>query len=274
MIIPINIKLNEERKCVKTFGIIFEKLGDEEQPVVLSISIQPEWLINAPSWGEQFRTVCNIHTTCNRTGPIFCIAFYIFVAPWRFLFSFVPPAPMCCGWLCLLACSVMMGMMYALVGDLAELLGCVLALPAAVTANFTPPWPFIFAALVLTQMPDADASLLTLWGFNVANISVGFGFPWLLGVFYWKFVGSTEEWVQRYPHIARSYPDGGFVIHTENLLVNVLTSVCFAVVVFLIFVCRRTVLSGEFGGPPVWRYATSVLLLLLWIGVIVYTAWV
>merc|ERR1719178_425170 len=73
----------------------------------------------------------------------------------------------------------MIGIVTGFVGDLANLVGCCLGIPAA-------------------QMdPYADASIGNITGSNSVNVFIGLGLSWSIAAFYWQFREPTQEWIDR-----------------------------------------------------------------------------
>lgn len=53
---------------------------------------------------------------------------------WKILFAFVPPTEYCNGWVCFVVSIVVIGMLTAVIGDLASHFGCTVGLRDTVTA--------------------------------------------------------------------------------------------------------------------------------------------
>lgn len=122
--------------------------------------------------------------------------------PWRFLpcrrpslflqviFAFVPPSSYAGGWLTFIISLLLIGVLTAIIGDLASVFGCLLSVPDSITA-------ITFVALG-TSMPDtfasraaamneksADSSIGNINGSNSVNVFLGLGLPWLIASIYW-----------------------------------------------------------------------------------------
>jgi len=70
---------------------------------------------------------------------------------WKLFFSIIPPVKAGGGWPAFFIALAMVGGITAIVGDVAELLGCVLSIPPAVTA--------ITLVALGTSVPDTFASV-------------------------------------------------------------------------------------------------------------------
>ena len=83
-------------------------------------------------------------------GCPFAFAGFALALPWRLLFALTPPPRVAGGWACFFVALVGIGVITALVGDLAAHMGCCLGMKPAVTA-------ITFVALG-TSLPDTFAS--------------------------------------------------------------------------------------------------------------------
>lgn len=182
----------------------------------------------------------------------------------------MPPSSWYNGWPAFFVSLVFIGIWTAVVGELASLFGCVVGLGDAITA-------ITFVALG-TSLPDtfasrlamlhdeyADASVGNVTGSNSVNVFLGLGMPWTIGALYWAKMGPTEEWKARYPDLAVLYPDGGFAVPAGDLGYSVTVFTACALVVLVVMAMRRKLLAAELGGPPLAKYATAILFVILWI---------
>ena len=94
------------------------------------------------------------------------------------------------GWPCFFVSLGMIGLLTAIVGDLAGIFGCLVGLKDSVTA-------ITFVALG-TSLPDtfaskaaataertADNAIGNVTGSNSVNVFLGLGLPWMIASFYW-----------------------------------------------------------------------------------------
>jgi solute carrier family 8 (sodium/calcium exchanger) len=110
--------------------------------------------------------------------------------PWKLLFACVPPTDYAGGWPTFYVALFFIGLVTVLVGDLAELLGCSLTIPAEITAitfvALGTSLPDTFASKTAAEMdPYADNSIGNVTGSNSVNVMLGCGLAWTLGAFYW-----------------------------------------------------------------------------------------
>jgi len=127
---------------------------------------------------------------------------HIIAVPWKLLFAFVPPVDYCGGWACFFGALVMIGGVTALVGDMANLVGCcfdVLPETAAITfVALGTSLPDTFASMAAAKMdPHADASIGNVTGSNSVNVFLGVGLAWALAAFKWETGGVSDEWIKR-----------------------------------------------------------------------------
>ncbi|XP_069671600.1 sodium/calcium exchanger Calx isoform X3 [Periplaneta americana] len=172
---------------------------------------------------------------------------------WKLLFAFVPPTAFGRGYVAFIVCIIAIGMMTAIIGDVASHFGCSVGLKDSVTA-------IVFVALG-TSVPDtfaskvaaiqdkyADASVGNVTGSNAVNVFLGIGLAWSMAAIY---------------HTAKGNP---FKVDPGNLAFSVTIFCTEAFVAIIILLLRRSrVVGGELGGPVVLKYITSFLLFFLWL---------
>ena len=136
-----------------------------------------------------------LHPTKNEDGEIeevsTCDAIMHFLAiGWKVLFALVPPPHYNGGWSCFLIALLFIGMVTAIVAEVATIMGCVIGLTPGVTA-------ITFVALG-TSLPDtfasqtaaresrwADSAIGNVTGSNSVNVFLGLGLPWCIAVGYY-----------------------------------------------------------------------------------------
>lgn len=242
-------------------------------------------------WAEQFPAaifVCgsiDAQESASFSDWIFhCISLF-----WKVLFAFVPPPAIGGGWVCFFGALGMIGCVTALVGDMANLLGCCIGMPVDITAitlvALGTSLPDTFASMSSAQHDScADNSIGNVTGSNSVNVFLGLGLPWLAGAIYWSG-GKTEDWENKWyakgstpgPYSVQvwheTYPKGGFIMPAGSLAfsVAVFVATAFACVGLLVF--RRFRYNGELGGPAVAARRDSVFLCVLWLSYVGISAW-
>lgn len=205
-------------------------------------------------------------------------ALHIWSVPWKLLFAVVPPTDFVGGWVTFFSALGMIGILTAIIGDMANLLGCSLNMKAPVVAvtlvALGTSLPDTFASMISTAHdPTADASIGNVTGSNSVNVFLGLGMPWALGALYWQINGATPEWEARgrekgwwdeQPHIRRDHPNGAFVVVGGNLGKGVGVFCVVATFCIALLMVRRRFLGGELGGDKKISWLCAGLLVLLW----------
>jgi len=215
--------------------------------------------------------------------------FHILNVPWKLLFAFVPPTDFCGGWACFFGALVMIAVVTAIVGDMANLVGSCLDINPEITAitfvALGTSLPDTFASMTAAQMdPYADASIGNVTGSNSVNVFLGIGISWLMGAAWWVAVPQTDDtqsagapiWYQKLmgyecsvvENIGKALGDSGdkLIFMTPagtmwlNLLVFSLNALC---AIFHLY-SRRKAYGGELGGPRKAQYFSAAFLGFQW----------
>jgi solute carrier family 8 (sodium/calcium exchanger) len=203
---------------------------------------------------------------------------HVICMPWKLMFACVPPTDFAGGWVCFFSALAMIGIVTAVIGDLAALLGCSLGISDSATAitivALGTSLPDTFASkTAAVQDPTADASIGNVTGSNSVNVFLGLGLPWFMGAIYWTVVGAKEgdAWYakmaeEKWPSsIKANHPNGAFVVVAGNLGMSVGVFCVCAILCLGTLVLRRKHLGGELGGDKKWAYATAVFFTFLWL---------
>ena len=142
----------------------------------------------------------------NASGTDYVLHFLTF--GWKVIFSLVPPPSLCGGWLCFFTSLACIGLLTAIIGELASTFGCLIGLKDSVTGtkrtknvSFIDAYFNFFAAITLvalgTSLPDtfaskaaaigekyADSAVGNVTGSNSVNVFLGLGLPWLIATIY------------------------------------------------------------------------------------------
>ncbi|CAL7951110.1 unnamed protein product [Xylocopa violacea] len=178
---------------------------------------------------------------------------------WKVLFAFVPPTDIAGGYLCFVVSIFGIGVVTAIIGDVASYFGCTLGIKDSVTA-------VVFVALG-TSIPDtfaskvaacqdkyADASVGNVTGSNAVNVFLGIGIAWSIAAIY---------------HATRGEK---FLVEPGNLAFCVTLFCTEACLVILVLLLRRTKsIGGELGGPFVPKVVTAAFLFFLWLFYLIMT---
>ena len=103
----------------------------------------------------------------------------------------MPPPSILNGWLAFFVSLALIGLLTAIVGDLAGIFGCLVGLKDSVTAitfvALGTSLPDLFASKQAATMDDtADNSIGNVTGSNSVNVFLGLGLPWLIAAIFWE----------------------------------------------------------------------------------------
>jgi solute carrier family 8 (sodium/calcium exchanger) len=206
---------------------------------------------------------------------------HIICLPWKLLFALIPPTDYCSGWVCFGCSLAMIGLVTAIIGDLASLFGCCMGLPDEVTAitfvALGTSLPDTFASKTAAmQDPYADASVGNVTGSNAVNVFLGLGLPWMVGSIYWSVGNPSAEWISKYsqdPEVPLDYRGGAFVVKAGTLGFSVAVFVGCAAVCLIMLMVRRYTCQGELGGPRLPKYLSCAFSVSLWLIYISLSSW-
>jgi len=219
-----------------------------------------------------------LHPTKNEEGEIEDITaldgfLHFATIGWKLFFSFIPPPHWGGGVPCFVVSLAFIGFVTFVVGEFANLFGCVLNIKPAVTAitfvALGTSLPDTFASMAAASAEKyADSAIGNVTGSNSVNVFLGLGLPWVLAVL-WE--GSTDPSVKRYDPVAFGKANGNLGWGPGNYYVPA-SSLGFSVAVFVICAClciitlvvRRFVVGGELGGSDTGRAGTAMFLTSLW----------
>jgi len=238
---------------------------------------------SATSWVDQFKLAITLHggedEDGNPSAPTSTDwAIHLLTLPFKILFAFIPPVVIAEGKVSFLVSLTFIGVVTAVIGDVAAIFGCCLGLPDAITAitfvAMGTSLPDTFASKTAAVMDEtADASVVNVTGSNAVNVLLGLGMPWMIGALYWTSVGATDDWSARYPDMAAAYPNGGFVVRAGDLVFSVGVFVGCALLCLTGLTCRRLFEGYELGGATAPKYIYGVVFFALWAVYIVLSCW-
>ncbi|KAM3616566.1 uncharacterized protein V6R79_020105 [Siganus canaliculatus] len=226
-------------------------------------------VIGTHSWREQFVEAVTVSAGNGdddeegreeRLPSCYDYVMHFLTVFWKVLFACVPPTEYWNGWACFLVSISVIGLLTAVIGDLASHFGCTVGLRDTVTA-------VVFVALG-TSIPDtfaskvaamqdqhADASVGNVTGSNAVNVFLGIGVAWSVAAIYWKIKGKE------------------FRVEPGSLAFSVTLFTIFAFISMAVLLFRRRPsIGGELGGPRVSRLLTTLLFLGLWFLYILFSS--
>ncbi|XP_027700581.1 sodium/calcium exchanger 3 isoform X1 [Vombatus ursinus] len=219
-------------------------------------------VVGTHSWRDQFMEAITVSAAGDededesgeeRLPSCFDYVMHFLTVFWKVLFACVPPTEYCHGWACFVVSILIIGMLTAIIGDLASHFGCTIGLKDSVTAvvfvAFGTSVPDTFASKAAAiQDVYADASIGNVTGSNAVNVFLGIGLAWSVAAIYWALKG--QEF-----HVS-----AGTLAFSVTLF-TIFAFVCISVLLYR----RRPHLGGELGGPRGCRLATTLLFVTLWL---------
>ncbi|XP_075148312.1 sodium/calcium exchanger 3 isoform X3 [Haematobia irritans] len=172
---------------------------------------------------------------------------------WKILFAFIPPTDIAGGYLCFVVSIFCIGVVTAVIGDIASYFGCTLGIKDAVTAicfvALGTSIPDTFASKVAAiQDKYADASVGNVTGSNAVNVFLGIGVAWSLAAIVHEARGTV------------------YAVEPGTIAFSVTLFCSEALIAILILMLRRSKkVGGELGGPKTIKYISSGILFSLWV---------
>jgi solute carrier family 8 (sodium/calcium exchanger) len=171
---------------------------------------------------------------------------------WKVLFALIPPRTMYSGWLTFATSLILIGIITALVGDIATTFGCLVGLEQSLNAitfiAVGTSLPDLFASRTAVRIDHtADNAIGNVTGSNSVNVFLGLGLPWLMAAIHWKIQGQE------------------FRVPSGDLGFAVVLYTAIAIIAILVLVIRRFCTGGEVGGSKRGALLTGLLLVSLWL---------
>ena len=183
---------------------------------------------------------------------------HFFSIGWKVVFACVPPPRFLKGWAAFVIALVFIGLVTAIVGEIATLFGCVAGLKPAVTAitfvALGTSLPDTFASKTAAQeSKSADSAIGNVTGSNSVNVFLGLGLPWVIAAVYYAILGEKYR-----------VPAGALGFSVMLFLITSL--LCFATLFF-----RRFVFKGELGGNAIAKWISAAWLVFLWLIYVIFS---
>ena len=186
--------------------------------------------------------------------------FHFITIGWKLFFSIIPPAHYFGGIPCFFISLAVIGFVTFIVGEFANLFGCVLGIKPGVTAitfvALGTSLPDTFASMqAAAQEKYADAAVGNVTGSNSVNVFLGLGLPWVIASIYEKSKRDQPYYV----------PAGSLGF---SVVIFIICAVCCLIFLFI----RRMRVGGELGGSRSGRIGSMIFLCSLWLIYIVLSA--
>ena len=239
----------ESKKKADAYAQLLRKIEEEEEQ----------------TWCGQFISACMLHPTKNDDGEIEDISgmdglFHFLTIGWKLFFSMIPPPHYAGGWACFGISLGFIGLITAVVGEFANLFGCVLGIKPAITAitfvALGTSLPDTFASMAAAQQEKyADSAIGNVTGSNSVNVFLGLGLPWVIATLWEK--GSVNG------------GGGNYYVPASSLGFSVFVFCIVAIISICFLLIRRQIVQGELGGSQSGRTASCIGLTCLWLFYIV-----
>ena len=203
---------------------------------------------------------------------LFEALFHFALIGWKLLFAIVPPPHMGGGAPAFAVALTLIGIITAIVGSVAELLGCVIGLDPSITAitivAVGTSLPDTFASMTAARTSEyADSAIGNVTGSNSVNVFLGLGLPWVISATYMNSLpelksfycpGNSPTNLQFSCLQEQNVPAGKLGFSVMMFLIT-------SVVCFILLTARRVTIGGELGGPPTTKYISCFICITLWI---------
>lgn len=210
--------------------------------------------LHSETWAGQIRDAMNVNGGDIQNAVAVDYVMHFFTFGWKVLFALIPPTGFMGGWLTFFMSLGAIGLVTAIVGDLASIFGCLVGLEDTVTA-------ITFVALG-TSLPDlfaskgaarsekyADNAIGNVTGSNSVNVFLGLGLPWVISAIYWH--AKQDKFV---------VPEGSLAFS-----VGIYCAVSISCIGLLLLRRMLPVFGkAELGGTRAGAIGSAVLLVFLW----------
>lgn len=244
---PEEVKISKKNVCIVTVlqGQEEDKEAEEHEKLLNYFMATRE-----ASWSMQFKNAVMLGPQIDEDNLIVdeVSAFEAFMhfatIFWKLLFAFVPPAQMGGGLPAFVVALSFIGIITAIVGEVATILGCTIGLSNSVTAitlvALGTSLPDTFASMTAAKTSKhADSAVGNITGSNSVNVFLGLGLPWVIASHY----NSSINQVYQVPQGPLGY---------SVFLFLMCSLACFVVLIFRRCV-SSTVCANSFIGD--WRRA-------------------
>ncbi|KAF1758445.1 hypothetical protein GCK72_014903 [Caenorhabditis remanei] len=215
------------------------------------------------TWKEQILNAVSVNAGDLANATVSDCILHALAFPWKFAFAFLPPPTIFYGYPCFVVALVAIGLVTAVVGDVASIFGCMVGLKDAVTAitlvALGTSLPDTFASKIAAESDDtADNAVGNVTGSNSVNVFLGLGLPWVIASLYWASKGES------------------FRVDAGDLGFSVTVFMICSVLFLVVLVLRRKLElfgKGELGGPFGPKTLSTLFFVSLWIVYVSLSIW-
>ncbi|XP_056017279.1 sodium/calcium exchanger 3-like isoform X1 [Ostrea edulis] len=247
-------KLGKLKRCVVTIVNDDEFTGFVNRIADLTNANLDALRVGKQSWANQFREALNVNGGDLETATAFSYLLHFMTFGFKSIFALIPPPSIWGGWLCFIVSLIFIGLLTAVVADLANIFGCLIGLESEVTAitfvALGTSLPDLFASKTAATMEKhADSAIGNVTGSNSVNVFLGLGMAWVVASGYWTSKGVSFE------------------VPAGSLGFSVVIFTVLAVLTLILIVIRRYVgLFGnaELGGPKIPKIISGGCMIIFW----------
>ncbi|CAA94387.2 Calx-beta domain-containing protein [Caenorhabditis elegans] len=215
------------------------------------------------TWKEQILNAVSVNAGDLANATVSDCILHALAFPWKFAFAFLPPPTIFYGYPCFVVALIGIGLVTAVVGDVASIFGCMVGLKDAVTAitlvALGTSLPDTFASKIAAESDDtADNAVGNVTGSNSVNVFLGLGLPWVIASLYWASKGES------------------FRVDAGDLGFSVTVFMICSVLFLVVLVLRRKLKAfgqGELGGPFGTKTLSALFFVGLWIVYVGLSIW-
>ena len=148
------------------------------------------------TWQDQLIEATSVNAGDIADATCMDIFLHVLAFPFKVLFALVPPPSYAGGWLTFIIALGLIGLLTAIVGDLAAIFGCLVGLKDSITAitlvALGTSLPDTFASrLAAVSDSSADNAIGNVTGSNSVNVFLGLGLPWAIAAIYHASKGNV-----------------------------------------------------------------------------------
>mmetsp|Transcript_36488 Transcript_36488/g.56014 ORF Transcript_36488/g.56014 Transcript_36488/m.56014 type:complete len:272 (+) Transcript_36488:2016-2831(+) len=253
---PHGVKISKKNVCLVTItkNDDLAKEEDDKEKLIEYFLQQRE-----PDWATQFKLAVMLGPSIDEENIIledvslFEAIMHFASIGWKVFFALVPPANYGGGGPSFVASLAMIGLVTAIVGEIAGLLGCALDIPESVTAitlvALGTSLPDTFASMTAARSSEnADSAIGNITGSNSVNVFLGLGLPWVIATV-WQNGEDGED----------------YFVPAGSLGFSVVVFIIVALCCIAVLLIRRKLVQGELGGSSAGRTGSCILLISLWL---------
>merc|ERR1712241_896754 len=148
-----------------------------------------ELRVNNETWAQQFKDAMVVNGGDVENATTGDYVMHLLTMGFKLIFAVIPPPALLGGWPCFVVSLIMIGLIVIVVGDLAEIFGCLVGLKEEITAitfvALGTSLPDTFASkIAATTGKTADNAIGNVTGSNSVNVFLGLGVPWIIASIY------------------------------------------------------------------------------------------